>query len=86
MDEKTELLAARFPEDLVEWLKRVAEARGWRLSRALRWAVRETMAREYDKAEEEHFRELAKEIAMTGDPPEDKNRISARDAFPDDQD
>jgi hypothetical protein len=84
MDEKTELLAARFPEDVVAWLKRVAEARGWRLSRTLRWAVRETMAREYDKAEEEHLRE----IAEIPDPPADalENRVSAADAFPDDQD
>ena len=84
MDEKTELLAARFPEDIVAWLKRVAEARGWRLSRTLRWAVRETMAREYDRAEEEHRREMANEP----DPPADigENRISAADAFPDNQD
>jgi hypothetical protein len=83
MDEKTELLAARFPEDMVEWLKRVGAARGWRLSRTLRWAVRETMAREYDKAEEEMLRE----IADIPDPPADiiENRISAADAFPDDQ-
>ena len=85
MDEKVVHFAARFSEDDFEWLKRVAAARGWPIARALRWAVRETRAREYDKAEEEHLRELEEEIAMSGDPPEPQNRISAADAFPDDQ-
>jgi hypothetical protein len=46
MDDKTELLAVRFPEDMVVWLKSVAEARGWTVSRAMRWAVQETIRRE----------------------------------------
>ena len=70
MDEKTELLAARFPEEIIAWLKVVAEARGWSLSRTLRWAVRETMSREYDRNLKEHHRELDAEISHAGMPPE----------------
>lgn len=50
MDEKTELLAVRVPVDVGDWLRSVAAARGWRMARALRWAVKETMEREQAKA------------------------------------
>lgn len=85
MDEKTRRINGLLPEATVLWLERVAKRNKWTLSRAMRWAIHETMAREYDKAEEEHLRKLAEEIAMSGDPPEDPNRISAKDAFSDDQ-
>jgi hypothetical protein len=61
MDEKTEQLTARFPEDLVAWLKGVASARGWRLSRTLRWAVREAMIREEEDREEAEWRRQCEE-------------------------
>ena len=82
MDEKIVHFAARFVEDDFEWLKRIARARGWPVARVLRECVREARMREYDRAEEEHLRE----IADIPDPPDDilENRISAADAFPDD--
>ena len=46
MDEKTELVGTRFPEEVVAWLKGEAKARSWNLSRTVRWAVQETMKRE----------------------------------------
>ena len=46
MDEKTQRVVAFFPEETVAELKAVAEARGWNLSRTVRWAVRETLKRE----------------------------------------
>lgn len=46
MDEKTELVGTRFPEEVVAWLRGEAKARNWNLSRTVRWAVQETMKRE----------------------------------------
>ena len=70
MDESTERMAARFPEEVITWLKLEAEARGWNLSRTLRWAVKETMQRE-------NQRKLEKQ--MSGD---DRHRqVQAKEAF-----
>ena len=46
MDEKTQVVVVRFPENLVAGLKTLAEARGWTVSRAVREAVREMVRRE----------------------------------------
>lgn len=71
MDEKTERLSARFPEGVVVSLEALAEARGWSLSRTLRWAVSETLQREYGRDLEQHLRERDDEIAQAGMPPQE---------------
>lgn len=46
MDEKTRRVVAFFPEETVDKLKAAAEARGWNLSRMLRYAVNQLLAQE----------------------------------------
>jgi hypothetical protein len=86
MDEKTVRVALQIPEDMIGFLERLASREGFearKTGRAIRWCIREEMKREYDRADEE----MAREIAEIPDPPTDilENRISAADAFPDDQ-
>jgi hypothetical protein len=73
MDEETRQLAVRIPADLVFWLESVAEARGWKLSRAVRWALRETYDREHT---------LAEAAALRADPSiMPRRRMTAQEAF-----
>lgn len=70
MDENIERLAAvRVPEDVAAWLKSVAGKQGWSVSRAHRWALRETMRREYDRDLETHLRERDRGVGLAGMPP-----------------
>ena len=46
MDENTRRVNGLVPEDVFFWLEDVAKRNGWTFSRALRWAVQETMKRE----------------------------------------
>ena len=70
MDEKTERVVVRMPENLIVGLKAIAEARGWSVSRTMREAVREMVQRAYDRDLETHLRERNKDIALAGMPPE----------------
>jgi hypothetical protein len=51
MDEATQRLTGVFPEDMVFWLARQSERRGWSISRTMRWAIGETMKAELGEAE-----------------------------------
>ena len=70
MDEKTRRVVTFFPEETVDKLKAAAEARGWNLSRMIRYAVNQLLVQEKQ-------RELEKRVSG-----EDRRRqTEAKEAF-----
>lgn len=76
MDEKTVRINGVVPEYTAHWLKAVAARNNWNLSRAIRWAIHETMEREHTLAEEAYVREHPEVMQPSG--------LSPEEAFPDD--
>jgi hypothetical protein len=77
MDEKTRRINGLLPEATVLWLEAVAKHNKWTLSRTIRWAIHETMEQDIAKAEEAYVRANPHVMQPSG--------LSAKDAFPDDQ-
>ena len=76
MDETTVRINGVVSEEMAHWLKIVAKRNGWTFSRAIRWAIYETMERDYALAEEAFVREHPEVMQPSGK--------TAAESFPDD--